>query len=76
MGDSVGDEVAAVRSCLSVIISQGKDRIEEAGVDFAVKGISFEEIVGAANKDGHSWGIFESLREEESKTDANQYNLH
>jgi hypothetical protein len=72
VGDSIRDEVAAIRRCLSVIISEGKDGIEETRIDFIVKGISFEEIIGAANKDRYFWGIFQSLCESKSNTDKNQ----
>lgn len=76
VGNSVRDEVAAIRCCLSVIVSEGKNGVEETRIDFVVKGISFEEIVGAANKDRHFWGIFQCLCEGKSNVDENQYFFH
>lgn len=72
MGYSIRDEVAAVRCRLSVIISEAKDGIEETRVNLVVEGIPLEEIVGAANKDRHFWGILQSLCEEKSNEDEKQ----
>jgi hypothetical protein len=72
VGDSVRDEVAAIRCCLSAIVSEGKNRIEETRIDFVVKRISFEEIIGTANKDRHFWGIFQSLCEGQTNVDQNK----
>lgn len=70
VGNSVRDEVAAIGGCLSIVICEGKDRVEEPWVDLVVERVSFEEIVGAANKNWHFRGIFHTLCEDEDYTEG------